>query len=950
MRTLMWAGLGVGVMVGLLGAAAFGALHYIQNNDMRGWASWGAARAGVPVTFNGPVEVKLWPLLTVKTQGVTVGAMQGEGTLATLDALAMQAAWGDGLRPWEGLQLRAVEAKNPSVTLVRQSNGMANWEVAAAPTAASSTAAATTEANPLAQLTATGGMLASLRLAIQNLNLSYTDATSGQQVVVAGMNIGARTEGSVATTTLRGTLNQQPVNGELVADVADLKDVPLKARLEGAGAALNLNGRVTAQAANGYGFAGLVNARSGNLKQTLTSLLGKAPAQAPASQASLTGDVVLLPATLTLRNFSARLGDLLQARGDIDVAMGAQPRGNGTLTLQGANLRALAELGLGAAQPMLPARAFTLQAKLDGEDRIVVRDVQFGIENLLKLEGQLSLMPKPGTLAGTLPDLDTKLTLNVPNFATLMRAIGQQGAMPSQPLVANVTVQGRQGIYTLQTMQAALADLATLAMTGTVGTGTARPTIALDATLEGANMAAAGAGFGVMEGLPTSGFSLRSKVRGSGPYELEGLTVNLPGLVQLLANLTVTPGTPTNLQGDIKVSQLNATRLGLCAEANAAAASTPVTTAQRGVAAGAGPLSNTPLNLASLRELALNLAVQAQGLTCANVPLKAAQFKVKNTPSQLNLEDIDLDLAGGRIAGTLQLSHAGTPQLNTKLSVNALALQALVPALAARGVVLPIDGTIDLTSQGISTLELAQNLNGLVMLAATEGTIPYGAMLGNMVALERVLQGQAQLPSNGDGRLEQLNLGLRFNQGLGQFAPFTARTAGGAMTLEGTGTLDLPNWAIDLTLTPKFGTSGGLAVPVLVRGPLTAPAIGADPAFTERLTRRLATEGIKSLLGLDKEGAQGLGGVVGDVLGGKGITQEGVGALLNQFVKPKPEAKPATPAPAAPATAPAAAQPTPESLPVNSSAEPNTSPQSAPTLEQTLEQNLPSLIEGVLGQ
>ena len=126
----------------------------------------------------------------------------------------------------------------------------------------------------------------------------------------------------------------------------------------------------------------------------------------------------------------------------------------------------------------------------------------------------------------------------------------------------------------------------------------------------------------------------------------------------------------------------------------------------------------------------------------------------------------------------------------------------------------------------------------------------------------------------------------------------------------------------------------------MVRGPLTAPAIGADPAFTDRLTKRLATEGVKSLLGLDKESAKGLGGVVGDVLGGKGVTQEGVGNLLNQFVKPKAQPQPVATSPTAAPTVPAA----PAAEETAPAAEPT------PAAQPTLEEALPGLLNGVLGQ
>ena len=925
MRLVTWLGIGTLGVVALAGAAAYGVLHYVQNNDMRTWAEWGAKKAGTPVTFAGPVEVKLWPQLVVKARGITVPALQGEGNLATIDALAMQADWGSGFKPWQGLQVRALEAKNPIITLTRTKEGIANWQPAT-PEATVPTPA-TNEPGPLKTLTEKGGMLAALRLAIANLNLTYADAQTGQQVTVKTMTISARTEGTVATTSLKGTVNAQPLEGELVADVADLATIPLKAKLEGAGAALALDGRVMEQ----KGFAGLINARSGNLQGTLKTLLGKAPAQAPASPASLTGDVVLGTEAVVLRNFSARIGELLQARGEIDIALGSKPSGKGQLQIQGDNLRALAELASGQPQTMLPAKPFNVQMRLAGQDAIEIRDMVFNLEPVLIARGNATITPN----SSGQPDVSTKLTLQSPSLKSLLAAFGQRMEAPNAGLQATLNINGKGGVYTLENVAAAISGIAQATATGSIDARSAQPSLNLDAKIEGANMAAAAAGFGVRGNLPASGFSLTGKVRGSGPYELEGLTVNLPGLVQALANLTYSAGNPANLQGDVKISELDATKLGYCGSTTNPRNSggeegsvTPVTTA---------PWDDAPLDFSALRQLGLNLKVQVNGIRCSSVPLDNATMTVRNTPSQLDLENLTLDMAnnGGRITGGLSLSHAGTPKLNTTLTISNLVTEQLVPALAAKNVKLPVNGTVQLASQGATTRALAQNLGGRTTLTATDGHLPYVNMLGNISTIQSLLQGQMVVPQNGSGKLDSLEAVLVFRQGVGTFETLTAATGGGAMTLAGTGTINLPDWAIDVTLNPQVvAGSNTLAVPILVRGPLTAPAIGADPAFTQRLTSRLATEGLKGLLGMDKEGAKGLGGVIGDVVGGKGITQEGVGNLLNQFVKPKP----AAPVEASPTTA---AEPSPTAA----------TPAAAPlTPEDALKQALPGLLNNVLGQ
>lgn len=925
-------------LAGFAGATGAGVVAYVQNNDMASWAVWGAKKAGYDVAFEGPVEIKLWPQLVVKARGIDVKALNGEGSIAKIDALALQAAWGGGLTPWDGIQLRAIEAKNPTITLTRNAQGVANWASTTPTQPVAPVAAHEEESSALQTLTEQGGVLASVRLAIANLNLDYADAQSGQKVAVKAMNIGARTSGTVATTTIKGTINAQPLEGELVADVADFADIPLKARLEGAGAALAMEGRVTTARNGDAGFAGLINARSGDVKGTLKTLMGTAPAQAPNSPASITGDVVLSPENVVLRNFSARLGELLQARGDIDVALGDTPKGKGELTVQGANLRALAELLGGTAQPMLPAKPFNLQGKLAGEQSIQIKDLAFNIEPVLRITGAIDVTPREAAQ----PDMNAQLNLSSANFAELLAALGQKMQAPRSGLQATFNVQGKGGVYTLNKADAELSDVATLKATGSINASGAAPSVDVETTIQGTDMAKAAAGFGVT-GVPSSGFSLRAKVRGAGPYEVEGLTINLPGLVQALANLNIQTGSPMNVGGDINITQLDATKLGYCGSSGSGGSAG---TESGSASISGAPWSDEPLDLSALRSYGLNLKLNVSGIRCSDVPLESVAMQLRNTPSQLDIENLKLAMAkdAGEVQGKLTLMHAGKPQLNTTLALKNVRPEAFAPSLAERGVRLPLNGGLELATQGTTTRAFAQNLGGRIALQAENGKLPYTDMLGNVVAIERLLQGSVALPQNGDGTIDNLGMVLVFVQGVGTFQELKVATGNGSMNLNGVGQIDLPNWAIDLTLTPQLATSSGLAIPILVRGPLTSPAIGADPAYTQRLKQRLATEGLKAALGLDKADAKGLGGVVGDVLGGRGITSESVGNLLNAF-GPKAKPSPTTAAPTAPA---AAAPEAPASAPAQEALaeEPKAE---APT-ENPLEQALPGLLNGVLGQ
>jgi hypothetical protein len=924
MRALIWTLGVIATLAGLGVGAAFGVAYYVQNRDMADWARWGAAQAGYQAEFGGPVTVQLWPKLVLKVEGLRVPALQGEGELVRVDAAAVQAAWGTGLTPWRGIRLEAIEAKNPTITLLRSASGVANWMPAGSPlSTAEATPAVAKGDGGLGVLTAQGGMLAALRVTVQNLNLTYDDKVAGQSVVIRTMNISARTAGTQATTTLDGKVNGEALVGELVVDVAKMEDIPLQGKLEGAGLLLAVNGRVQEQKI----FAGLVNARTGNLKQTLTTLMGKSPAQAPAAQASLTGDVVAGGERVKLRNFAAKVGDLLQASGDVDVVLGATPSGKGDLRVQGSNLRQLVELFAGAEQPTLPARPFLLRGNLIGEGTLTLKDLTFELDTLATLKGTASVTPH----AGGLPDLEANLRLSVPSLRPLAMALGQGNAMPAQPLNGTFVVSGKGGVFTLDTVKLALDSLATMDASGRIDATAAKPNMDVTLALKGDNMETTARAFGVAGSVPASAFSASARIAGLGTMKISDAKMDLPGLLQATMDGTVMLGNPANVDGVIQVAMLQADRLGFCSPAVAPAAS--ANAGGKTAAAAGAPWSDEPIDLSVLRKIALNVTVSIQQLTCGSFPAQTLAVGIHNTPSQLDVKDLNVGLrGGGYLKGTLTLAHAGTPKLNTDLKFETLKIEEIVPALQAKGIALPLNGTVNLSSVGSTSRDLVQNLGGVVAFSANQGRLPYTSMLGNVVALERSLQGQAALPANGDGSVDTLNGQFALRQGVATIETLDVSTGNGAMKLTGTGAIDLPNWVINMTLTPRLATSSGLEVPVLIKGALTAPAIAADPAFTSKLIGRLATQGLKGLLG--KDDAKGVGGVLGDVLSGKGVTQESVGNLINQFVAPKAPAGAASPTEAAPAAevspsaeAPAAVRP-----------------------QDVLQQALPGLLNGVLGQ
>lgn len=880
--------LGVAGLVLLVAAVATAAVIYVQSTDLRGWVSWAAGKGGMKVEADGPVRVKLFPELTVSVQKLSVGALQGSGTLASVDEAGARIAWGGGLTPWKGFVVKEVSAKNPTVNLTRNKDGVANWEL---PAAAEEKETSTKPAAP-----SSGGlnlpMLAATKLSVTNLNMTYNDQTAGQKVEVKDFDVQASTEGSVATTRLQGTVNNQAVSGNLRVDVGNFENIPVNAKLEGAGLALAVQGRVAEQKE----FAGQVNAQTGNLRATLAALMGKAPAQAPADAFQLTGDVTAGAERVVLRNFNTSLGSLLKATGDVDVALGSKPSAKGQIKVQGGNLRQLAELGTGAPQPNLPASPFSLSTELAGQDEIVLKKLTFNLGTLATLSGEVKLVPQP-------LKLDATLSLNASSLRALAQAFGQAGNYPALPLNARVVVNGRGNTYTVQSFDAALDDLAKAGGTAKI-TLDKQPEVEGKFTLEGANVQAAAKAFGVAAGaIPASPFKAGASISGKGTLKVDDLSINLPQLLEASGKLAFTPGNPANLTGQVDVSKLDATALGFCAQPAPVNTAAP-TAAAPATAAGASPWTTSPINLDALRSIAADVKLSVKGLSCASFPATAASVQVVNTPSQLDVKDAKIELTqNGTINLDATLKHAGTPALTLNLNAANVAAEELVPTLKAKGIQLPLGVKAELSSSGASTRVLAGNLAGNLQLTADKGRAPYNSLLGNISNLQSLLKGQAAVPGNGTGLIDGFKAVYALNDGVATTQSFNLSTDNGSLTLGSEGTIDVGNWLINLTLTPNLKAGDdAIAVPVLVKGPLSAPSIGADPAFVSKLTGRLATQGLKGALG--KAGAEGVGGVVGDVLSGKGLTSEGVGNLLNSFGKKNTATSPTQAA--SPTTAPAA--------------------------------------------
>jgi hypothetical protein len=641
----------------------------------------------------------------------------------------------------------------------------------------------------------------------------------------------------------------------------------------------------------------------------LRTLLGQAPAGIPAGEFRLSGDLAAGTEKVALRNYTLKLGELIESSGDAVVTLGQQPSAKGNIRFQTTNARQLASLLSGQPQPMVPASPLTLTTSLSGQDAIELPDLTLSIGNLLTVKGKLRVVPPTASQA---LGVSGQLKAESPNLRTLAQAISLPGTYPAQPFSTNLTLSSKAGTYHFENLTASIADVAQLQ--GNLALTPPTPKTDLQASgnlsLTGQNLQQAATQFGLnAKNIPANAFNASAQVQGQGSFQLSNLVVNLPQLLQATGNATITPGSVLNVQSKLNISQLNGNAFPACAAAVAGSNASPAA-ASKAAAAGGSPWSDAPLNLSALRTLGLDLNLAASGITCAAYPVTSLSTRLVNTPSQLDVKDTLITFSnGGSVNLTSKLEHAGTPALSLQAQITNLAVQDWVRFLAEKGLQLPLNGEVRLTAAGNTTRQMAQSLGGMVNLNASSGQLPYSNMLGQLTGLSHLVQGQAGGVGAGDGRIDSFKAAFMLTNGQADTTELNLSTGQGAMVLTGTGQIDLANWQLNYRLTPTIHSGKGLAVPIVARGSLSAPAISADPEFVKKLTARLATEGIKGALGLDKEKAQGLGGVVGDVLSGQGVSQESVGNLLQNVLGKKPAPAAEIPSPTAPAEAAPAANP-----------------------------------------
>ena len=219
--------------------------------------------------------------------------------------------------------------------------------------------------------------------------------------------------------------------------------------------------------------------------------------------------------------------------------------------------------------------------------------------------------------------------------------------------------------------------------------------------------------------------------------------------------------------------------------------------------------------------------------------------------SVMTLEPLNFGLAGGQLSAHITLDGRSQPiQAHARLRARKLLLAQLFPAFAlSKNSIGQINGECDLSGSGNSVGQMLATANGKLGLVVASGQISKLMMEKAGLHLWEILA----LNLTGD-RLVKLRCAVadfHVKQGVMQAEALVFDTQ--VTTLIGTGSINLAQERLDITLHPKTKNTSPVALrsPIYVRGSFARPTVGIDKAqVAARAVGALVLAAINPLLAL----------------------------------------------------------------------------------------------------
>jgi AsmA protein len=222
------------------------------------------------------------------------------------------------------------------------------------------------------------------------------------------------------------------------------------------------------------------------------------------------------------------------------------------------------------------------------------------------------------------------------------------------------------------------------------------------------------------------------------------------------------------------------------------------------------------------------------------LPLEGLVTHLSLRDSVLRLNPLDFGIAGGHLNIKMTLDGRKNPiQAHTQVRANKILISKMFPTVAlSKSSIGQLNGEFDLAGHGNSVRDMLATANGKAGLVISGGEISKLLMEKIGLHLWEILQIQV----TGD-KLVKLRCGVAdFDVKNGSMRTNALIFDTEVTTIIGTGTIDLRQERLDLTLNQKTKNTSPLALrsPIYVRGTLAKPTVAVDK-------RRMATRAIGAI-------------------------------------------------------------------------------------------------------
>ena len=259
-----------------------------------------------------------------------------------------------------------------------------------------------------------------------------------------------------------------------------------------------------------------------------------------------------------------------------------------------------------------------------------------------------------------------------------------------------------------------------------------------------------------------------------------------------------------------------------------------------------------PIPVGLLRILIADVNYKAKTVAIGRTPMTNAKMAIRIVDGVLTISDIEADVAGGRLAGSISMNAAARPsRFTARTALSRLSLKQLTPEVSG-----PMSLNIDVQGVGNTPRAIAGTLSGRTALIGGPGRVANDAL----VLLTFGIGSIQKLLTRGSVRAENVNCVVArfdFAGGVGRSRVLVTDSA--RLTFVGQGTVSLKSERMNLLFVPRTKETGlgDITIhPVRVEGPILGPTAKVDASAA-------AKEAAKNVISTAERGLNFVGSLVG---------------------------------------------------------------------------------------